>query len=440
MPYLGPERRLRLVPCAAPKERTARGSRSEAIHEISPSRCLLTARVELRFWVLLAAALGLFAYSVHAAATCNPPTLCVQEYWSRPWTASYLEGHTRRAFVGTLADLFSSSGRVSILVVNGVSAVILLLVALAGVKLLRPAGGKKSRLLVMAFLLGPTVMMLFETLGDVLHWALLLFLLVCMLPKRAFKLGLWLLLPLSLLVHEASLFLFWPATLALLFRERTPRTRAIAIATGLVLGLAVQVALPYASPEATRLHLSTPSGELLTFDRVAPPSLSATLRSQVQFYFERPVATLRLLYQCVSFALWPTLFGLVYAQVTRRLSLLKNFLALLVLSIPLFLLAHDWARFAIVLLFVAIALEAQDFELAEGARSPRSARLHAWLEGVVLRISPSFPRIFPVLFIADSTYRVWGMPPAGLALMVAAFCLFWAPSRSASSASASPSS
>ena len=372
---------------------------------------------------LVAFLVGLFGYNLQAAAVCNPEQGCMGLYWARSWIMSYADGHTRRAFVGTLLDL-ASSREVSVVTLNVVGASVIVLIALISMRLMRAIIKENSSPLLAAFLIGPTVMVLVETMGDSLQVALLLFLAVCCLTGRAFDWGLLALLPVSAAIHEGTILSLWPAILALLFRTAPPRLRAVGIVSVVLLGLVLQAVVPLGVPGHSSLRLMTLSGDPISFGNLTAPPLRVTLRNEFHYHFSSLVYTLKFFYQCASFVFWPVLFLLTFAKLSGKTAIVTNFLVLLVLMSPLLVLAHDWGRFAVHLLIAVIAVESRHVELWD-VTGARGARIRKWLERVVEAIPSSFALVFPVLFVAHDNYRTWAMRPENLFIVGAVFLLLY---------------
>lgn len=359
----------------------------------------------------------LVVHNLHAASICAPALGCVTDYWARTWEMSYQDGFLRRALLGSLWDLLRSDP-VPFSWLNLYGGVVVALICALGVlTLARILQGQPGFVPALALVVGPGAMVLVETLGDNLQTALVLFLLAAFLPGVAGRIALIVFLPVAAMLHEVALFLLWPAALVLLVGQG--RWRLAKVVAMLGLGLALYAALPR-FPTPSTLVFTGLGGEVVEVRARAALTLARALELEYQYHFGSPASVAKLLYQIVSFSFWPLLFLGVMARITGAMRPVLTYLGLLALSLPLYVIAHDWSRFAIFTLYATLVLEMHRVDLFGARLSGLRDRIEVW----VRRMPVGFVALFPVLFVAHDNYRTWGIHPANMAVILGLLAAF----------------
>lgn len=375
----------------------------------------IPSKYRTHLWVLASACLLLFNLST--SVRCGQPTGCMDKYWGDFWIISYEDGYLRRALLGeAVSTVFGSP--IDYHVING-------LALLAVGCILIPAYVNYARrwkvvpaLPVALVACGPATMVFVEVLGDPLHIALLLVLLYAAiahrLPRVASALVALVVCCLSLMLHEASAFLLLPGVYLIYCFASGSKVR-LAVSVGLVSAAAGACALLAGGEEAHvgRMGLMTADGSVVQASTELLASLQAQLDEEYINRLGSLHAVLRTFSHVVRVFLWPTAATLVLLVCARNVLLPKVAVYLLAHALPLYAIAHDWGRFAIYTLVLAMIVSSMP-ERREAPHSkfwPRLDRLFdparvaqgVWLAYVVL-----------LLYRAHNDYRMSGLTPYNL--------------------------
>lgn len=385
----------------------------------------------------------------------NTTTGWVDLYWADFWLISFTDGYERRALLGQITRWLSPD-TLDHRVLNVVT--VALAVAIVGLSLawitrsLRdapPAERTAGDVLIVAgvLLAGPTTTVLFETLGDPLQVVLAVALLfigsVRHLGRLAARLlgmalALW-----AVLIHEASLFLVLPAiVMALVLAHPGPPASAAAGRApslrlgGLVLAVylgAVAFALLFNQQHPSTYgsyKLAVADGSLYHPTQSTLQPLTTLLRTELGNYFGGIGNLMKTGRKLVGAMLWPLLFIACLPASLRGRSLFRMFLLLTVVAAPLYVIAHDWGRFAVHTLLLALAL--QSVAPPQGlALDDRPGR---WLERVAApfeRLALPTPAllVLALLYFAHPIYRINGLTTRNIVVLVLAFGLLHALQR-----------
>lgn len=281
-------------------------------------------------------------------------SLLLDPYWVGFYVTNFQDGFRRRALLGTIFRLISPGG-LSVVWIN-----LLAMLALAGLLILflrsilrlasfanRPAG-----LLLFAFFASALCSIFFEVMGDTLQLALLASTTLALLSARWCERN-WLRLALAVaglvlafFIHEASAFLLVPCLPFLVSRKLVRRDFLLPV---FLLGVLSALSLHWSSLDTHLTYhvLSVPRG--LPLEGLATtPKVMDLLRHEDEVDFGSPVRIGFFLIRCCSIAAL-ALAGLVALAGYFTAGMLRRFLAalitILVFSVPLWIIAHDWGRF-----------------------------------------------------------------------------------------------
>jgi hypothetical protein len=294
-------------------------------------------------------------------------SLLVDPYWVGFYVTNYKDGFRRRALLGSLCRLISPHG-ISVIAINIVALLAAFFLAVLLIRSfirISATPSYQTSLFTFAFFASALTAMFFETLGDTLQIAFVVFLLAILLATRCnagVKVRLFLglcLVCIGFFIHEASLFFLTPA-LPFLIRRR-PRLNDFIIPSLLLaalLGLAVHWS--HVQPDLTYRAILVPRQSQLTqaFDT---PDFKTLQQSELQDDFGSIHNIIRFASRCLR------LLVLLFAGVVAVSNCLsrKHFdhflLALgciLLYNAPLWLIAHDWGRFLAYSFFFAIVVTA----------------------------------------------------------------------------------
>ncbi len=345
---------------------------------------------------------------------------------------TYAGGGRRRALIGSLLAALHPGG-LSLRALNLLALLILCsLLAFFLQAVLHAAANAtlKQRLLYLALCAGVLISIQWEILGDLLQIDLLLFLLGALALRRlrlhdSLRLGLAILLFLLMaLVHEAAIFLF-PAFLPFVTGKRpTLRQLAFPVAFAVVL---LGLSLHWGGTPPSDTANAAPTAQAATPETNTPP-FTVLLGEEGRHDFgsvrlfaafgSRFLRILSLLYACL--VVCATTLG------SRAKGFLQTFLRALLISLPLWVIAHDWGRFVSDLILLTFFCEFLLLQSPEQPVSPALDRLNRFITQ-----AQSFPFLLAgvAVFLLGAGFeaRVSGMDLRGFlaALPFLAFAL-WA--------------
>jgi len=307
----------------------------------------------------------------------------VETYWARFWMLGYSDGASRRALLGQLVR-WTVGAEVSWLTLSAVGIAVtggvLGLVAVPYARLHTPYGVRATWRQQTAFESVAAIALVFsgaaavvplQLIGDPLQVALLLALGYGI---AAPKLGARWRAPVAIavgavavLVHEASAFLVVP------FLYATACNQLRGVSAGKVVALvtlaaAAPIGLSHLLVQHTLGHgtsLRLMDGSLFTVTENPLPSLGTLWHEEVVARF----GSIRGIAKTASFV--PRIGLPIIAAVValtglcRDVTLPRRFTYLMVCSLPLYVIAHDWGRFATYSLLLAIALPSPGYTLLD---------------------------------------------------------------------------
>jgi hypothetical protein len=360
-------------------------------------------------------------------------------YWLEAWLVESPHGLHARGLLGALTHWLAPRGP-DVLVINiiAVAFSIGLVAALTGFLYSR-AQSFASRAAIAVLLASPLCALFFEEIGDPLIIAMAVFLVVAFCMQRLHSKGarLVLFVPVCIilvLIHEATLFLVVPALVLV-----STRTTVVAGWASLLRVLAVAVPLLAAimltkSPTITDTSyqaINSRTGEHIPRDPEPFPGYAQLLHEEADNYFGSSMRIVQFVGKfprvwCIPLLGLALLSG-VFARGNLAGRLWRHWLFLSICSAPLYVIAHDWARFSLVTFWLAVVTA-----LRAAEKQPLGQReLPPLLGGVLPQRFPSEEMALIVaggLILAANAvytdYRVNGMPQASLPIIAAAF-LAW---------------
>ena len=364
--------------------------------------------------LLIAFFVGLGLHHIEQSIHCGQLLYCVDNYWANFWLTSYSDGYTRRALWGqimawTIPHNFDAK------TLNKIAAIIpLLILSLFSSILMRSRSDIKFfAFFVLTWFACPGTSVLFETLGDPLQICMLLFLLTAVsqsqLPRK-------IALPLavlsgiaSALIHEASIFLLIPAYI-LLWRKSCPTKHTLLLCVFIefiLCGIFVLFTSEQPVTTSTR-YILTANNTAYHLPTIALPKFSVLLATELQTYLGNIDGILYAAKNFLTTILYPLSATYALSLCTNRFLYLRYFLSLYTLSLPLYLIAHDWGRFAVYSFIASVTLTTLTPDSAVKMNTkPIPRRL-----GMIMLI-------LPVIYQAHSNYRVDGLKTTDIIIIAA---------------------
>jgi len=304
----------------------------------------------------------------------EPYTMCMDPYWVNQWLKNYGAGFTKRGLLGELAThLFD--GRINLLSLNLLSFLVLILISLGIVALLTEIGSRKSlaqaALFTSLIWLTPFGKSLSETAGDPLHIVVLLTIASIMVirlfrlngNKRDFCLALTFCL--SILVHEGAFLLALPVYL-LLGRRSWVWWSGVALALALKLGFSSADQIESQSLITSRLIGFNPLNKLELAYRAgggiaSQVSFTSNLKMEMARYIANPIGVAAEVYRTLAVTLFLVCCFTAWIQAHSKAAanyFFQSWWLWLPISLPFFLVTHDWIRYGVVNIILCLCTTA----------------------------------------------------------------------------------
>ena len=294
----------------------------------------------------------------------EPYTMCLDPYWVNQWLKNYGAGFAKRGLLGTLsASVFD--GRINLLLLNLITFLIVLMIVYGVVTCLYQLGGSGSLAEACVFTallwLTPVGKSISETAGDPLQVVLILMLSAMLaihrLQKRELACDAVLasFYSIAILIHEGTFLLFLPAYL-IIGRRRWP--------WWLGLGLAITITVAFSRAEnpalqemissrltgfnpLTGMELQYRAGEGLA------PQASFAYNGKMEFgrYLQDPRMIFGQVQRSFTLALFLALCVAIWIQGFSKINAQRYMMLWLLyipLTLPFFLITHDWVRYAMI--------------------------------------------------------------------------------------------
>jgi hypothetical protein len=322
------------------------------------------------------------------------PTICVDPYWLNQWLKNYAGGFTKRGLIGEVLR-HVLPGDLDLLLVTLVAlALLLLCYGLLYWLLLRVVARSLlfASLLASLLVLSPLGKVLAETALDPLQLCVLLLVVVLLTPVRSPQRDgvLLLVYALSSLIYEGCALLLLPFVLVLM---RPGASRWLPVGLAMVFLLVFQRPDPAGLGEmaSAALRAVNPwTGQSLRYQEGGGMAASVSFLFNVKQEFTRygidpPRETISRVSRSLGVVLAYLLVLLTAIGQGRnpsRALLLRNWLLLAPFALPFVLITHDWFRYGVILLLVALLLTAAQVTPAASKAWPlpgwRLASGEAW--------------------------------------------------------------
>ncbi len=371
------------IPENEPENRSALSARRAAVLPFS------TAAVAAAIFVL-----ELLLSSVSLLGFPGP-----ERYFAYQWSVSYAHGLSRRGLLGeALRWLHLDNGNYLLIAVLGwlITLALFAVVASAVIRLVRPRESPTGAVLMVAVLLSPvTTGILMSTTADPIQLTLLLFLLLTLILLRPGRNALVVFAAfavygaVSILIHEATLFFVGPVLAAAAFLLRRSRLDRVALA-GYLLGalplllFTITTTEHHAATAIAPMHLG--STFVVARHPVHLETFSALLAEENAQHFHSGLKGYGLTLRNLVGALWlPTFFTVLLSFALPRATTGSTIrpgtgagrrwwpalLAVLLLSSPLWAIAHDWGRFTSYLFLTFLVVLSGEIRNDDADRLPR---------------------------------------------------------------------
>lgn len=365
----------------------------------------------------------LACFNIRQAIHCGQNLGCIDGYWAQFWITSYTGGYQRRALLGQVVEYFFA-GRIHYSTINILALInvlsMLLCVYIAYFKKYRASGYWFLPFLIV--LSGPSTTVLFEVMGDSLHVSFLIVFLYAILAKRfnrvsALVSGLVSAL-LVVLIHEASIFLFLPAIYFIYCSTQEADfdfRKVFAVIFLLAAGYSLIFNNP---PEIMRHVVGIISKDSSVFYPANDALLSFTslIGHEADSYFGSVKNFAVFLVKIFRVSIWPIAAIFIFVNIFRDNNLFGIFLTLLILSLPLYIVAHDWGRFEIYTflnsIYLSGILSADGKKMCLSFNKPiaRVTEIFNNFSSMV-GIKPWCFGFFPMVYISHEAYRASGLNP-----------------------------
>jgi hypothetical protein len=362
----------------------------------------------------------MLGYNLRVALGCNQPVGCIDTYWARFWLLSFADGFERRALLGSIVRQ-AVGDTISWQLLNAICAsVAATALALAILWAIR-AVPRLRLLFAAAILVGPPMSLLAETLGDPMQVALVVVGLCALLPGRFSVAASLVAIPAVLLIHEATAFLHVPVLVALAFARlgRSPGLLQVATPAALLALGALLFADQPNTVSTARILSATATAAPISVEGGILPGFVELLRQEMVANFGSVRAVVHTAKALVGAFAWPLILVACLAALRRDAVPLVAFAFLALLSLPLYLIAHDWGRFAIHSLFGALLLTqagvTPHFGPFETPVNVATRRLHRWVKRN-LTLETLVVALF--LYEAHRAYRIDGLTTGNLVVLV----------------------
>lgn len=293
-------------------------------------------------------------------------------YWTQFWLTSYQDGYLRRSLLGSIVAALVPAGT-SVTVLSAVHLAISSVLLAAGIGLVATATKRSSSArasLACAALFGfsPVGPFGFETTGDPLQAATLLWIAAAILarnlrePMRVMALGV--VAVVAILIHEAAAFFVLPYLLltapgvrSLAMKRRLPLMMIVVALVAVAIGL-----LASDSAGVPRFYLANAVDQSrIMAARAATPGFGQVIRSEYLMSLSSADALGHTFARLLRFSLVPmaiVLFMALYEN--RHVRLAPLFLLWVLCGLPLYAIAHDWGRFGVLTFYFVLAAAVLD--------------------------------------------------------------------------------
>lgn len=374
---------------------------------------------------LLFLGLLLACFNVSQVLYCQQKLGCINEYWAQFWLTSFDDGYSRRALIGQLmrhlVGIEIPYQYINVLGILSAASILAFLLAWYFRQYL-----KEYWVIPCAMLMsGPSATLLFEVLADPLQLCFIVLLPFLFIQKYRFMALLYGFIAgaVMIAIHEASIFIFIPA-LFLIYQSFNGNQLKIKNVMFYVVLIALfyAVALDNQKVDAHTMSILGKDGSLFTLYQSSLPSFGDLLKDELLFYFGSVKGVIYFILKIFRVTFWPILFLSVTFVFLKDRKSLKIFIILLLISSPLYLIAHDWGRFAIYSLLLALIAS----KFIDSSNFFELGRLNEVIDSFLHNLRPqiSVLALFPLLYISYDSYRIYGLNLANTIYVIIAIILY----------------
>lgn len=364
-------------------------------------------------------------FNVSQVLYCHQKLGCINEYWAQFWLTSFDDGYSRRALLGQF--MRNAVGlEIPYQYINflGFLTAFLILIFIL-VWYFRQYSKIQWAVPCAMLMCGPSATLLFEVLADPLQICfIVLFPFLFIQKYRLIALIYGLAAAVTMIaIHEASIFIFIPAIfLIYIFSNKQQLKIKNLIFYVATIALLYAVVLDSQIVDAHSMSILAKDGSLFSLYKSSLPSFASLLQEEFLFYFGSLKGVIYFFLKIFRVTFWPILFLFIAFIFLKDRKSLKIFLVLLLISSPLYLIAHDWGRFAIYSFL--LSLICSFFYNGEGINFRRLDKI---IEFFVDKIHPQYPAIalFPLLYISYDSYRIHGLSLANTIYILIAGALYF---------------
>ena len=374
---------------------------------------------------LLFFGLLLAVFNISQVLYCQQKLGCINEYWAQFWLTSFDDGYSRRALLGQLMrQLIGIEIPYQYINILGFLSAALILGFLL-VWYFRQYLKERWVIPCAMLMSGPSATLLFEVLADPLQICFIVLIPFLFIQKYRFIALLYGLIAgaIMIAIHEASMFIFIPA-IFLIYQSSSDQQLKIknVIFYVSIIALIYAVALDSQKVDAHSMSILAKDGSVFTLYQSSLPSFGALLREELLFYFGSVKGVIYFFLKIFRVTFWPILFLFVAFVFLKDRKSLKIFIILLLISSPLYVIAHDWGRFAIYTLFLSLIcsffFKGKDINLG-------------WLDQRIdllvskFKLQYSVVALFPLLYISYDSYRIHGLSMANTIYILMAIAMYF---------------
>jgi len=373
---------------------------------------------------LLFLGLLLAVFNVSQVLYCQQKLGCINEYWAQFWLTSFDDGYTRRALLGqVMRKMIGVDIPYQYINALGFLAATFILGFLL-VRYFREFSKERWAIPCAMLMSGPSATLLFEVLADPLQICFIVFLPFLFIQKYRVVALLYGLISgvIMIAIHEASIFIFIPA-IFLIYKFSNGQKLKIQniIFYVAIIALSYAIASDSQIVEMHSMSILAKDGSVFTLYKSSLPSFGELLQEEILVYFGSVKGVIYFFSKIIRVTLWPILFLCVAFIFLKDRKSLKIFITLLVISSPLYIIAHDWGRFAIYSLFLSLVCSSfcREKEIIFG-------KLDQVIDLSVSKLKLPYPvmALFPLLYISYDSYRIHGLSMANIIYIFIAVSLY----------------
>jgi hypothetical protein len=370
------------------------------------------------------------------------PMLCIDPYFLEAWLLNDRHGFRARELLGVITHaLFPGGPDVVVLSIVAVAVCIIVVAALVRILYVQSTT-VWGRLAIAVLVASPLCALFFQVAGDPLTFVFAAFLVAAFLIREDSPASARIVVTaafclLAVALHEAAIFLFFPALVLVAFPgKRGPNWVAFIKYLAIAAPALILVVLSHTAslPDPSYRAFNPLTGAVIPHLPDPFPSYTVLLQQELTHHFGTPLGLLKFLVKfplvwCMPFLGLALVSGVILRQQPYRMMLLLNWLFLSLCSVPLYVIARDWGRFSGYTFWLTMLVTWSRRHAAPSAETVAPAMTLRKIlpettppEGILLGILAS------LMLGASAVYPdnlIWGMPIGSLPI-VAAVVVAWA--------------